>query len=189
MKKDAYFDKMNKLISLPQFQKYEKPRKNAINPILKEEERIHNILKSLLNDNKISKELFEDLKPRGSQPARLYGLAKVHKNNVPMRPVLSMPGSAYHKVAEYVAKCLSVVPECNINASTKHICDSLKTISLEVDEEVVSFDVVSLYTNVPVMEAINVCTERKLCIPGNPRCGCLGYCNSEYGNSKITVQN
>ena len=86
-----------------------------------------------------------------------------------MRPVLSMPGSAYHKVAEYVAKCLSVVPECNINASTKHICDSLKTISLEVDEEVVSFDVVSLYTNVPVMEAINVCTDMLYDLPTEKR--------------------
>ena len=50
-------------------------------------------------DGKIKEDLYEALRPRGSQPARLYGLAKVHKNNTPMRPVLSMPGSAYHKVA------------------------------------------------------------------------------------------
>ena len=40
--------------------------------------------------------------------ARLYGLAKVHKKNIPMRPVLSMPGSAYHGVAQDVSNWLSV---------------------------------------------------------------------------------
>ena len=30
-------------------------------------------------------------------------------------------------------------------------------MNLEDDEELVSFDVVSLYTNVPVMESINIC--------------------------------
>ena len=70
-----------------------------------------------------------------------------------------MPGSAYHKVALKVAEWLSVVPECNINSSTKSICDAVKTVELAEDEEVISFDVSSLYTNVPVMEAIKVCTD------------------------------
>ena len=108
---------------------------------------------------KISEELFDRLKPRGSQAPRLYGLAKIHKDNVPLRPVLSMPGSAYHKIACQVTEWLKVVPECNINTSTKSISDSLKDIELGVDEEIVSFDVTSLYTNVPVQEAIYECTE------------------------------
>ena len=70
-----------------------------------------------------------------------------------------MPGSAYHKVAQKVAEWLSVVPECKINSSTKSISDTLKTVELTEDEEVVSFDVSSLYTHVPVMEAIEICSE------------------------------
>ena len=38
MKKSAYHEKMDKIIQLPQFEKYEKPRKNAVYPVLKEEE-------------------------------------------------------------------------------------------------------------------------------------------------------
>ena len=45
-----------------------------------------------------------------------------------------------------------------INSSTKSISDSLQNIKLQSDEELVSFDVTSLYTNVPVEEAIQVCT-------------------------------
>ena len=99
------------------------------------------------------------MKPTGSQPARLYGLAKVHKTDTPMRPVLSMPGSAYHGVAQVVANWLSNVPECKINCSTKSICDSLKNIQLNENESILSFDVTSLYTNVPVLEAIERCAE------------------------------
>ena len=169
MKKSDYHEKMDKIIRLPQFEKYEKPRKNAIHPVLKEEERVKGILKTLLEEGKIDEALYEQIRPRGSQPARLYGLAKVHKNNIPVRPVLSMPSSAYHGVAEFVAKCLSIVPECKINASTKLICDDLRPVILKEDEEIISFDVVSLYTNVPVMEAIEVCTDLLFALPPDQR--------------------
>ena len=52
-----------------------------------------------------------------------------------------------------------VVEECNINTSTKLIADSLENVHLERDDEMVGFDVVSLYTTVPVKEAISDCTE------------------------------
>ena len=146
-------------MDLPQFQKYENKRKNAKNPIVKEEERITDILKKLRKENKISENLYDVMKPVGSQPPRLYGLAKVHKDDCPVRPVVSMPGSPYHRVAQQVAFWLSHVPECKINSNTKDIRDSLKDINLDESECLVSFDIVSLYTNVPVREAIEVCAD------------------------------
>ena len=169
MSKDTYHEKMNKIISLPQFQKLKKARKNAIHPSLSEEKRVKKILKNLMEEGKIDEDLYKDIKPRGSQPARLYGLAKVHKIGTPVRPVLSMPGSAYHKVAQKVAEWLSVVPECKINSSTKSVCDKLKDVVLDEDEIVISFDVTSLYTNVPVMESINVCTDLLFNLPESDR--------------------
>ena len=159
MKREDYESKLDNIINLPQFEKITSTRKNAKLPILKEEERIITALKRLHEEDNISAELYDKLKPKGSQPARLYGLAKVHKAAVPVRPVLSMPGSAYHKVGIQIADWLSVVGECKINTSTKEISESLNTIHLEDDEELVSFDVSSLYTNVPVMEAIKVCAD------------------------------
>ena len=50
---------------------------------------------------------------------------------------------------------MKVVPECQINTSTKSVADSLREVKLEEDEVIVSFDVSSLYTNVPVQEAID----------------------------------
>ena len=45
MSRDNYKCKMRKITDLPQFVQYEKPRKNAKNPVIKEEERIIEILK------------------------------------------------------------------------------------------------------------------------------------------------
>ena len=89
----------------------------------------------------------------------LYGLAKIHKQRVPVRPVLSMPGSAYYKISNKISKWLSVVDECNIDSSTKLISDLLPDIELDEESELISFDVTSLYTNVPLNEAIQYCME------------------------------
>ena len=89
----------------------------------------------------------------------MYGTGKVHKTVVPLHPVLSMPGSSYYNIGNQVAEWLSDVPECKINSSSEIISDGIRSIKLEDDEELVSFDVSSLYTNVPVMEAIEICAD------------------------------
>ena len=143
-----------------QFQKLQNSRKNAKHPVLKEEERVKNILTSLLKEGKIDEERYYSMIPRGSQPVHLYGLAEVHKKDIPVGPVLPIPGSAYHKVAVRVAEWLSAVPEEKFNSSTKTVCDKLKDVILEENKIMISFDMSSLYTNVPVMEAILVCTDK-----------------------------
>ena len=47
MNAEKYNNKMDSLLQLPQFEKMEKKRKNAKHPVLKEEERITDILKTL----------------------------------------------------------------------------------------------------------------------------------------------
>ena len=70
-----------------------------------------------------------------------------------------MPGSAYQNVAKKVASWLSNIPECRINTSTEKVTSELQDISLSSEETLVSFDVTSLYTNVPVKESIQVCAD------------------------------
>lgn len=159
MKVETYNNKMKTITDVPQFEKLVWRRKNEKHPILKEEERIILELKSIKDANNISDALYDKLKLVGSQPPRLYGLAKVHKKDTPLRPVLSMPGSAYYKIGKQVSDWLSVVKECNINSYTKDISECLPRVQLGRNEELISFDVKSLYTNVPLNEAIEDCTE------------------------------
>ena len=126
----------------------------------KEEERINQALTDMWRKGEIGEVLKNELKSQGGQPPRLYGLAKVHKYSLPMHPVLSMPGSPYYKIAAEVTNWLSVLPESKCNSSTKKTADQLNILELEEGEVLVSFDMVSLYTNVPVHEAIELAAER-----------------------------
>ena len=87
---DTYNNKLKDVINLSQFEKVLPKRKNEKHPLLKEEERLVDILENLRDTNQISETLFDKLKPMGSKPPRLYGLAKAHKENTPLRSVLSM---------------------------------------------------------------------------------------------------
>ena len=128
--------------------------KNGKELCLKEEDRIKSVLQNLHEQGKIDNQTLKDSKSMGGQLPRLYGLAKVHKKNIPLRPVLSMPGSSYHKFVQKATEWLSVVPESKINSSTQKTIGSLKKMTLEFDKVIILFDVTSLYANVPVKEAI-----------------------------------
>ena len=90
MKQETYHKKLVAILNLPQFEKVLKTRKKQKHPVLKEEEHVRSILMELRDERKIEETLFFKLKPTGSQPGRLYGLAKVHKKECPVRPVLSV---------------------------------------------------------------------------------------------------
>ena len=96
----------------------------------------------------------------GSTIPRLYGLAKNHKPNVPLRPVLSTVNSIYHTIATKVASWLSKVPETQINVRTKDVVNNIKNVQLDPNEKLVSFDVTSLYTRVPAMEALRLAANK-----------------------------
>ena len=89
-------------------------------------------LKELRELGKIDSDIYEKMYPTGSQPARSYGLAKVHKNTTPVRHVLSMSWFVYHPIANVVTEWLNVVEECQINTSSKKIEDSFKSVKARI---------------------------------------------------------
>ena len=92
MKRSTYHEKMKAIIDLPQFKKVINRRKNAKHTVFKEGERVNKILKTLQEEEKLSEALYKSMKARGSQPARLYGLAKVHKRTLQLDPCYQCRG-------------------------------------------------------------------------------------------------
>ena len=105
----------------------------------------------------LSNHIFTPLSLRCLSPGLSIGLdeRKCSLN----RTDTEMSGSAYHKIARNVAKWLSVVEEWQIQSSTQSIANSLNPIILEDEAVLISFDLSSLYTNIPVHEAIDVCKD------------------------------
>ena len=101
IKKDTYENKLSDTLDSNQFSK-SKGTSDAI--VLKIERDINKELLAMRKKDEISESLYTSMRSTGGQPARLYGLAKVHKVNTPLRPVLSLPGSSYYNLNKVLAK-------------------------------------------------------------------------------------
>ena len=102
--------------------------------LIKIEEDFNNGLRKIFEAGEISEEFFQRVRATGSQLARLYGLAKVHKENTPLRPVLSLPGSMYQKLNKELARLFQNVPGANIETTTPAIRENVTSTDLDDDE-------------------------------------------------------
>ena len=129
------------------------------------ESKLQKCLLELFKDS-IPKSLYQNICPTGSQRPRMYGLPKTHKTNVPLRPILSMTGSSHHKLSKWLASLLELVLK---HFSTHCIHDSFTfadAIQNSKDANnlfMCSFDISSLFTNVPLEETINICADALYC--------------------------
>ena len=99
MKKSTYSEKLEKSLDCEQFRKLEKSCDNIVLKIGKE---LNKELLDMRKKGKIPVKIYKIFRSTGAQPARLYGLAKVHKKETPLRLVLFIPGSCYHKFNKFL---------------------------------------------------------------------------------------
>jgi hypothetical protein len=109
----------------------------------------------LLKNSSFPEEVCQQVQTQGSRPPRLYGLPKIHKPGVPLRPIVSTIGSPTYRLAQHLAHLLN-------GHSPHHIRNSIEFVqvlgSLQVDTHdiIVSFDIVSLFAKVPIRETMNL---------------------------------
>ncbi|BHF64213.1 hypothetical protein SprV_0200721300 [Sparganum proliferum] len=98
------------------------------------------------------------MKSTDTAGARFYGLPKVHKANVPLRPIASLPGTPTYGLAKLIFGRLKFLAEGSPTtvASANQFPGRIKHLELEPDEFMVFFDVVSLFTSIPQQLAIDV---------------------------------
>ena len=86
--------------------------------------------------DKISEALYTRLGSTGVQPARLYGLAKVHKEGTPHRAVLSLRGSSYDNLNKTMAKYFDEIEGANIEKNNQMARKILEKTELDSDESI-----------------------------------------------------
>ena len=76
IKKSTYREKLDDVLNSDQFQKINAAKDEIV---IKNEKQINNSLQQLMKQGKISDKIYQGLRSTGSQPAKLFGLAKSHK--------------------------------------------------------------------------------------------------------------
>ena len=117
----------------------------------------------LFKSKLISKEIYEFIRPVGSQRPRMYGLPKIHKSGIPLQPILSMCHSAQHSLAKWLVEVLNPVLEfysvcCVKDSFTFSPIIHRLPVCME-SQFLVSFNIVSLFTNIPLDETISICAD------------------------------
>ena len=131
-------------------------------PTSRIEKRISTTLKEYEQKGHITAKQRLYLAHQFSSPPQIYGLPKIHKEGIPLRPIVAAIGSPSHLLAKELTRILSPLA----GQGPSHVRNSadfvqwIHQIDLAETDVMVSFDVVSLFTNVPVDEAILVISNR-----------------------------
>ena len=128
---------------------------------------LQNYLRNLCNRGEISKVKFDQMRPKNAKPARAHGLPKMHQTftSIPkFRPIIDTAGSSHYLVGKYLAQLL--YPLTNNEFTLKDSFEDVNRIHdipsslLMNGYKYVSFDVESLFTNVPIKKTIDVILTR-----------------------------
>ena len=87
----------------------------------------------------------------------MYGLPKVHKDGVPLRPILAAYSTPSYKLAKFLIQLIQHLTTNQYTLGNSfEFKEQLDNMTFHNEVYLVSFDIVSLFTNVPVQETINI---------------------------------
>lgn len=120
--------------------------------------KIEREIRSLIKSSDIPPETQKRLIPKESKPPRMYGLPKVHKPGVPLRPIVSTIDSPTYHLSRYLANILKEYTGNSTShiRNSSHFIELISTIHIDPDDILVSFDVTSLFTKVPINDSVNI---------------------------------
>ena len=131
-------------------------------PTAKQKSKLISILKNIKADGGLKDELYRRLYPTGAGSTKFYGLPKIHKPGIPLRPIISSIGTVTYNTAKELARILKPL----VGLSKHHIhntidfVEHIKEIKLKKEESMVSYDVTALFTSVPIPPVLKIIEEK-----------------------------
>lgn len=121
------------------------------------------ILDRMVKAQMITEQKAENAITKETRTANMYALIKTHKEGEPPRPIVNTRGSMGFAAAETIAKILNNAREkykYNV-INSQQVIHRINDIQVCPDEHFFSLDIVSMFTNIPVQEAIRAVKKRQ----------------------------
>ena len=153
--KEEYINEVQKILDDPT--KFKPVTEKAFTVISRAEDRLQRYLRTLLSDSVITKDTYKHLFPSGCSAGQLYGLPKTHKpGKLTFRPILCALGTYNYNLAKFFVPLLE--PLTRNDFTVRNSFEFVEEISETNFENCImaSFDIESLFTNIPLDETINI---------------------------------
>ena len=157
MDTQEYKDKVNRMLS--DKKTYEPLKKDPTDTYRR---KLIALLKPLKEQGKLSKQQYENLYPTSDITPRLYCTPKVHKEGNPLRTIVDYTGSMGYPTSRFLADILGKLvglTDHNVNNS-QELAQDLGEIFVDEGDIFNSHDVIALFTNTPIEEALDITRER-----------------------------
>ena len=113
----------------------------------------------MLNQSYINEDEYKKLYASGSNPGIMYGLPKIHKANIPLRPVLSSFKTHNYNLAKFLIPYIDKYAKNEFTlVNSYEFFNDVKGLNIDEESFIVSLDIASLYTNVPINETKDILT-------------------------------
>ena len=101
--------------------------------------------------------MYKRLYPTGAGSPKFYGLPKIHKEGIPLRPIVSSIGAVSYETSKELTRILKplVGKSPHHVYNTQDFIEQIKDIKLKEDQCMMSYDVKALFTSVPIQSALD----------------------------------
>ena len=155
MNREDYQKKALELLDQPTYKTL------AADPTNKYKNKLISLLKTIKSEGGIDETTYKKLYPTGAGTPKFYGLPKVHKAGVPLRPIVSSIGAVFYETSKELSRILKPL----VGHSPYHVHNNqeflhqLQEQKLGPDDIIMSYDVKALFTSVPIQPSIDIITK------------------------------
>ena len=137
-------------------------KKITEDPTVKQKNKLINILRNIKTEGGLNEETYRRLYPTGAGSPKFYGLPKIHKSGIPLRPIISSIGTVTYNTAKELAKILKLLVGLSNHhvQNTRDFVEQLKEVRLKKEESMVSYDVTALFASVPIPPVLKIIEEK-----------------------------
>ena len=156
MEKSEYIKKAEELLNTETYKMIPE------DPTNKQKNRLINTLKNIKAEWGLNEEMYRRLYPTGAESLKFYGLPKVHKPGIPLRPIVSSTGTATYNTVKELSRILKPLLRSSIHHihNTRDFVEQLKEVKQKQGECIISDNVAALFTSVPIQPVINIIQQR-----------------------------
>ena len=156
MDKADYSKKAEQLLNKPTYKKIPEY------PTSRQKNKLISILKNIKAEGGLSEEAYRRMYPTGTVSPNFYGLPKIHKLGIPLRPIVSSTVTITYSTAKELAKILKPLVGMSTHHvhNTKDFVEHLKDVRLKQGECIISHNVAALFISVPIQPVVNIIQQK-----------------------------